>query len=542
MKLNIKHTIITVAIILIIIVAAASYFGNSKDTNPTHLVVTSTGHMEEPKSGFNSLTGWGCGHLNFNPLIQSTLLTSDANGNMINDLATGYNISSDGLKWSVNIRNDVKFSNNDSLKANDVAFTFNTAKTSNSQLDMSNLDHATAIDEDTVEFTLKEAQSSFIYNLRYVGIVPEKDYNNETYGSNPIGSGPYKLKQWDKGQQAIFEFNDNYYGKKPYFTQITMLFPDESSVLELAKSSQADVVQSPITGLNQTIKGYHLVNLPAGRAQGISLPYINDTGLKTADGNPIGNNVTSDIAIRKALNIGLNRQEIVDNVYHKFGSPEYSGVDSRDYGNSNATISDNNIEEAKKTLDEAGWVDTNGDGIREKNGQNASFKLYYSSEDQARQSLATVVSEQAKELGINIELQGTDWDTIYKNMFSSAATMQQTSSDPYKSVYLQYHSKEAIDEDYMNPNSYNNTEVDSLLDKAKNSTNQNQSNEYYKQAALISSNSGFGPAGDAPWLWVATYDHCYFVKDDIDMGDVPKNMGQDFLQNICDWKRTNTTT
>ena len=540
MKLNKKYIILIMVVIIIVIITTSSYFGNTKDNDPTHLVVTANGHMEEPKSGFNPLTGWGCGHMNFNPLIQSTLLSSDADGNMINDLATGYNVSSDGLKWTVKIRNDVKFSNNESLKGSDVAFTFNAAKTSNSQLDMSNLDHATAIGEDTIEFTLKEPQSSFVYNLRYVGIVPEKDYNNETYGTHPIGSGPYILKQWDKGQQAIFEVNDNYYGKKPYFTQITMLFPDESSVIGLAKSNQADVVQSPLTGLNQTIQGYHLVNLPSSRAQGISLPYVNDTNQKTDDGNPIGNNVTSDIAIRKALNIGINRQEIVDNVYHGFGSPEYSGVDSRDYGNHNHTISDNNVDESKKILEDGGWVDTNGDGIREKNGQNASFKLYYSSQDQTRQSLATVVSQQAKELGINMELQGTDWDTIYKNMFSSATTMQQASPDPYRSVYLQYHSKEVVDGDYMNPNLYNNSEVDSILEKAKITTNQNQSNNYYKEAELTSSGSGFGPEGDAPWLWIATYDYCYFVKDDIDMGNVAKNMGQDFLQNICDWKRINT--
>ena len=65
---------------------------------------------------------------------------------------------------------------------------------------------------------------TFIYDLRYVGIVPSDSYNNETYGEQPIGTGPYVLDHWDKGQQAIFKINDNYYGEKPYFTQITMLF------------------------------------------------------------------------------------------------------------------------------------------------------------------------------------------------------------------------------------------------------------------------------------------------------------------------------
>ena len=208
MNKKIKYGIVALIIIVIAVIAAASYFGTNNDNDPTHIVVTCPGHAGEPETGFDPLTGWGCGHLNFNPLIFSTLLTSDENGNFVNDLATGYNVSSDGLTWTVNIRDGVKFSDNSSLTAKDVAFTFNTAKTSNSQLDMSNLDSATAINDTIVEMKLVKPQSSFVYNLRYIGIVKADGYNNTTFGANPVGSGPYKLKQWDKGQddEELFEY------------------------------------------------------------------------------------------------------------------------------------------------------------------------------------------------------------------------------------------------------------------------------------------------------------------------------------------------
>lgn len=541
MNKKIKYGIVALIIIVIAVIAAASYFGTSNDNDPTHIVVTCPGHAGEPETGFDSLTGWGCGHLNFNPLIFSTLLTSDENGNFVNDLATGYNVSSDGLTWTVNIRDGVKFSDNSSLTAKDVAFTFNTAKTSNSQLDMSNLDSATAINDTTVEMKLVKPQSSFVYNLRYIGIVKADGYNNTTFGANPVGSGPYKLKQWDKGQQAIFEVNDNYYGKKPYFTQVTMLFPEEDTAFELVKSGQADVVQAPLSSLNETVDGYKLVDYDSPRAQGVSLPYINDTGIKTAEGDPVGNNVTADPAIRKALNVGINRQEIIDSVYKGHGTPEYSGVDSLPYANNASKVTDNNVDQAKQILSEAGWTDTDGDGIVEKNGTNATFKLYYSSKDQSRQALATVISEQAKQIGINVELEGTDWDTIYKNMYSQGVLMQQSSDDPYRNTYQQYHSKENLTrEDYMNPNAYNNSQVDSILDQAMSATSQNQADQYWSQAAYIGDGSGFGPNGDAPWLWVADYHYCYFVKDGINMGTAPK-MGQDYMANICDWTRDNST-
>ena len=71
---------------------------------------------------------------------------------------------------------------------------------------------------------------------------------------------------------------DNYYGDKPYFTQVTLLFPEESTWLELAKSGDVDVVPVATSALNQTVDGYQFYEVSAGRAQGVSLPYLNDTG------------------------------------------------------------------------------------------------------------------------------------------------------------------------------------------------------------------------------------------------------------------------
>ena len=215
------------------------------------MTVAAHSNIKEPESGFNPLTGWGCGHQNYNPLVQSCLFKTDKNGEIVPDLATDYKISSDGLTWTVNIRDDVKFSDNSTLDANDVAFTFNTAKSTESDLDLTNIDKVTAKNDTCVEFKLVEPRSTFIYDLRYLGIVPE-EYDNETYGENPIGSGPYVLDHWDKGQQAIFTINENYYGEKPYFTQITMLFPEESTWLELAKSGEVDVVPVATSALNKS--------------------------------------------------------------------------------------------------------------------------------------------------------------------------------------------------------------------------------------------------------------------------------------------------
>ncbi len=537
-----KEYIIIIAIVLVIgLVAGAIFFGNPKvERNSDELIVTAGSHLMELKGGFDPLKDWGCGHANFEPLIQSTLFKTGGDGNFTNDLATDYSVSSNGLIWTVNIRDDVKFSDGVKLTAKDVAFTFNNVKHSaDSQLDLSNLKNATAIDNTTVEFNLKKPQSTFIWDLRYLGIVPEHAYNNESYGKNPIGSGPYKLAQWDKDQQAIFEINNDYYGKKPYFKKITMLYLDEDASFASVKSNSVDIASIDITQARQNVSGYTLLNLSSSRAQGLSLPMMNDTGLKTDKGVSIGNNVTADPAIRKALNIGIDRKKIVDEVYYGYGDPEYTGVDKLDFGNPEGKVNDSNLTQAKDILEKAGWKDTNNDGVREKNGLNASFKLYYAADDQQRQALSTVVAEKAKNLGITIELVGTDWDSIYANQYNSAALYQQSSPNPYRSVYLQYHSKD-IDDNYMNPNMYNNSAVDGYLDSALTTTDQNAANELWKKAAY-DGQTGFSPKADAPWLWVVTSDFLYMKDNTIDMGPNATSSGIDILRDVCYWKRVNTT-
>ncbi len=534
-----KYIIGGIIAVVVIVVAAFALMGGSTDSDPTHLTVAAHSNIKEPESGFNPLTGWGCGHQNYNPLVQSCLFKTDKKGEIVPDLAKDYSISSDGKTWTVHVRDDVKFSDNSTFDAEDVAFTFNTARATESDLDLTNIKDVKATDNKTVEFTLEEPRSTFIYDLRYVGIVPSDSYNNETYGEQPIGTGPYVLDHWDKGQQAIFKINDNYYGDKPYFTQITLLFPEESTWLELAKSGQVDVVPVATSALNQTVDGYQFVEKSAGRAQGVSFPYLEDTGNVSEGGAKIGNNVTADKAIRQALNVGVDRQKMCDEIFAGHATPEYTSVDTRDYANDNAKVQDGDVAKAKEILKEGGWTDTDGDGIVDKDGVKASFDLYYPPDYLDRQSLSTVFAEQAKEIGIEVNLKGADWDTIYQNMYSSAALMQQTSPDPYKSIYQQYHSKEA-DDFYMNPGLYNNTESDALMEQAMHANDFSQADSLWAQSASVNG-GGWGPAGDAPFAWLVNYDYNYFIKDGIDIGEQPDGLGNDILINVGDWTRNNAT-
>ena len=227
---------------------------------------------------------------------------------------------------------------------------------------------------------------------------------------------------------------------------------------------------------------------------------------KSLKGDPIGNNVTADIAIRKALNTGIDRKAILEGVLYGKGDVEYTGVDQRAFGNPEAKINDSNLEEAKKILKTPDGKTLMAMGSGRKDGTKAEFKLYYSAADQTRQALSVAVSEQAKKLGIKIDLVGTNWDEIYANQYSSAVLYAYSSIDTFN-LYMHYHSKEA-DDTYMNPGLYSNPVVDGYLETALRSSDQDEATNYW-QLAAYDGNTGYGPAGDATWLWLVTMDYLY---------------------------------
>jgi peptide/nickel transport system substrate-binding protein len=541
--MNKSLSLLLIGLIMIGVVAFSGCAGSADETSAEEVATGETGtdeliaatgtHGREPEAGFNPITGWGYNH---EPLVQSTLFKRDSNANLINDLATNYTVSEDGLTWTVKIRNDAKFHDGVPLTAKDVAFTFNTAAEAAGKVDLSMLEKATAINNETVEFKLNDNQATFINKLVVIGIVPEHAYS-ENYGQSPIGSGPYKFVKWDKGQQVIFEVNPDYYGETPYFKKLTIVFMEADTAFAAAKSGQIDLAEIPSSYANQNVDGMKIVSLDSIDARGISFPMQPNTGKKTESGYAIGNNVTSDAAIRKALNIGIDRQALINGALNGQGKEEFTGVDKAPWGNKEAIFEDGNIDEAKKILSDAGWVDTDGDGIVEKNGQKAEFTLLYAATAQERQALAVSISEEAKKIGISINPEGASWDKIDTLAHSTPIVFGKGSLDP-TDTYLKYYSKSYDPANYNNIIMYNNSVVDSYLRKAITSSDQNTANENWQLAAW-DGKTGFSEKGDATWMWMATINYVYIVDEDIDMG-TPKIQphGADIFGNILEWKRT----
>lgn len=495
------------------------------------IVLTIGGESED---GYDPTLGWG---RYGSPLFQSTLLKRDQDLNIVNDLATDYSVSDDGLVWTVTIRDDAVFSDGEPLTAADVAYTFNKAGESGGLTDVTVLDKAVAIDETTVELRLKQPQSTFVNRLITLGIVPEHAHGPD-YARNPIGSGPYRLVQWDEGQQLIVEANPEYYGEAPGIQRLVFLFVEEDAAFAAAKAGQSQVASIPPALAVQSVDGMKLYDVTSVDNRGLMFPYQPASGQKTPAGNPIGNDVTADLAIRQAVNFAVDRQALVDGVLEGYGSPAYGPVSGLAWEAADAKIEDAQPEKAKEILAAGGWADQDGDGVVEKGGLKAEFTMLYPASDSTRQALALAVAEMLKPVGIQANVEGKSWDDITPAMHSNVVVFGWGSHDQTE-MYNLYHSK-AAQGDFYNAGYYANQAIDKTLDLAMGAPSEAEAIAFW-QAAQWDGNQGFTAQGDAAWAWLVNLDHTYLVSECLDIGQPqvePHGHGWPITANIAEWTWT----
>ncbi|NEQ96508.1 MAG: ABC transporter substrate-binding protein [Cyanothece sp. SIO2G6] len=489
----------------------------------------------ESEEGYDPTLGWG---RYGSPLFQSTLLRRDADLNIVSDLATDYSVSDDGLTWTVTIREDAVFSDGEPLTAADVAYTFNQAGESGGLTDVTVLEEAIAIDNTTVELRLNQPQSTFVNRLITLGIVPEH-VHGPAYARNPIGSGPYQLVQWDEGQQLIVEANPNYYGDAPGIERLVFLFVEEDAAFAAAKAGEAQVASVPQSLAVQTVEGMTLYDVDSVDNRGLMFPYVPaSAGATTPDGDPIGDDVTADPAIRQAVNYAIDRQALVEGVLEGYGSVAYGPVSGLAWEEPRAAIEDAQPEAAQEILSAGGWTDSDGDGVLEKDGLMAEFTLLYPANDSTRQALALSVAEMLQPIGIQANVEGKSWDEIEPAMHSNVVLFGWGSHDQTE-MYNLYHSQ-AAQGDFYNAGYYANQAIDNTLDLAMGAPSEAEAIAFW-QAAQWDGETGFTAKGDAAWAWLVNLDHTYFVSDCLEIGQPqvePHGHGWPITANIAAWEWT----
>ena len=528
-----------IALLLALILALPAGCGNSASVpsqapaapEGRDAVVIALNTESEPAAGFDPAYGWGAGEHVHEPLIQSTLTVTNADLTIGYDLATGYEVSGDGLTWTVQLRQGVSFTDGTPLTAEDVAFTYNMVKQSSTVNDFTMLDCAEAADDATVVFHMARPFSIWPYTMAIVGIVPSDSYDSATYGDHPVGSGRYKLVQWDKGQQVILEANPDYYGQAPVMKKVTILFMEEDAAFLAAKAGQVDLAYTAATYAEEEVAGYSLLSVETVDNRGFNLPAV-PAGTVNENGVRVGNDLTADVDVRRAINIGIDRQEMIDNVLSGYGTPAYSVCDKMPWYNPASQV-DYDPEKAAALLDGAGWR-MGVDGVREKDGARAALTLLYHAGDSVRQTLAADLANQLARLGIEARPEGVGWDTAYDRALSEPLAWGWGAHTPME-LYNIYHTAPGAQSAEYSP--YANAAVDSYMDDALASSDLEESYALWQKAQWDGA-AGVTQAGDVPWIWLVNINHLYWARDGLEVAQQklhPHGHGWSIVNNVDRW-------
>ncbi|MEV7085832.1 ABC transporter substrate-binding protein [Streptomyces sp. NPDC093085] len=455
----IRGAAVAAAVVSSVAACSAPGGGSGGGTSGDSAVI---GVASEPDT-LSPLLGYG---KDGNSKIFDGLLARDADLKLIPALAKALpEVGDDGLTYTYTLREGVEFSDGEPLTSADVLFTYETvldAKTNNtarSELDA--IKEVRADGDDKVVFTLKYPYSPFA-SRTVLPVVPEhvagdQDPNTGSFNTEPIGTGPYVLSAWSKGEKLTFKANPDYWGGAPEVKTLTMAIIEDDDV--------------------------RATRLRSGDLDGAVLPpnlaatFKNDADRKTYDAEsrdfravtlPTGNKVTGDQAIRQALDVAVDREAMVDKILDGAGHPAYGPLPVDDPWFAKGIEREQSLARARQILEQAGWQTGEG-GIRAKDGRRAAFTLLYPSGDKVRQDHALAYASDAKKAGIEVKAESATWEVIEPRMKDDAVLAGGGSTgDPDFGLYTLLHSSLAGN-GFNNMGHYDNPAVDEALGTGRRS-------------------------------------------------------------------------
>ena len=407
-------------------------------------------------------------------LVYSGLMKYNEEGKLIPDLIKSYEISSDGLNYTVNLKDNVHWHDGVELTADDVIFTIQIAQNSDyGSMERFNWQgvEMEKIDSYSLIFKLKNKYAQFLNNFT-IKIMPKhvwqdvKPINFAFSESNlkPIGSGPYKfskLKKDQDGRVISYELqaNKNYYDGRPYINDITFQFYNsEDELIGGYNKNELDSVGFISSKNLKKIKFKQRLNI-----QQLTIPrYF------AAFFNQNQSKLLSDKNIRLALSYATNKDTMVENILEGNGTVVNSplGADLFETNQDTQKVP-YNLEQAKELLKSSGWDSIGDDGIRKKKDERLSLKITTSSWPELV-AVANTLKEQWAQLGVelNIEVAQTpDLQQIIKDRSYEILLFGEIMT-PDPDPFSLWHSSQKRDPG-LNLALYDNQKVDTLLEDAR---------------------------------------------------------------------------
>ncbi|EJT6171808.1 ABC transporter substrate-binding protein [Clostridium perfringens] len=436
-----------------------------------------------------------------NKLVFDGLISNNEKGEAVPNVAESYEVSEDGKTYTFKLNKGIKFTNGQELTAKDVAFTFTSIcdpgydgprmdAVSNlvgyeeyNKGDAKSVEGIKVIDDYTISFTNKNVDAAGIWNFEY-GIMPESVYKFEKGNFQavkdkllePVGSGAYKFVHFKPGQEVKFEKNPDYWKGEPKIPYIVMKVTNAQTLLQELMAGTVDIDRVGAKPENiDPLKQAGFLNLDLYMQNGYGYIGLN-----------YGSDKVKDPKVRQALLYGLNREGFMQSYYQGYGQVYNSHILPTSWAyNPDVPKYEYNPEKAKELLDEAGWKDTNGNGVRDKDGVELELQWLTYTGSKYVDALIPIVQQSWEQIGVKVtpELMefGTMMDKVNNREYDIFNGAWNLSIDPDPSGIF------AISQDVpggFNNIGWRNEEADKLLKEGKGTTNQEERKKAYAEWQL----------------------------------------------------------
>jgi hypothetical protein len=401
-------------------------------------------------------------------LINQTLVYIDNEGNIVPELAQEITKVSP-KETLIKIKNDIKFSNGETLTIDDVLFSLERAKASpKMSQDLYMIESFEKVDDRTLKINTLYDAGNLLHKLASggVAIINKKAFEKDE--NNIVGTGMFKLKEWVAGEKLVLERNEFFKDSKSNIDTLVVKFvPEANSRMIMLETGEIDLARDLLPldfkKISEDTKFTTVeIETPSNMFLGFDLR----------------NELLADKRVRQAIAYAINNEDLVKTVFNGSASVATSPVPKITTGhNENSNNYPQNIEKAKQLLAEAGYP----------NGFNIEL---FVSEDNQRIDIAVIIQDNLKKIGINAEIKTFQWaayvstienPNIIKPLFIMSWNI--SNDDPDEVLYPLYHSSQ-IDA-HTNVVFYKNEKFDNLISEARETTDKEKRMKLYEEAQDI---------------------------------------------------------
>ncbi|HEY3307407.1 MAG TPA: peptide-binding protein [Desulfuromonadaceae bacterium] len=399
--------------------------------------------------------------------IYNGLVKYDKNLNIVPELAESYDISSDGLVITFHLRRGVKWHDGAPFTSRDVLYTYRVVidpKTPTAYAeDFKQVKGISAPDSHTVvviyDKPFAPALASWGTAVLPAHLLEGQDITKSPLARKPIGTGPYRFKEWVAGQKIVLESNHDYFEGRPWINRyIYRIIPDSSTMYMELKAGAVDLMNlTPVQFARQTTSSDFTSRFNKFRYPSSGYVYM---------GYNLRHPTFKDKRIRQAITAAIDKEELIHGVLFGMGQKAHGPIVPGRWAY-NPSVKDiaYNPKRATELLAEAGWKQKNADGILIKDGRPFTFTILTNQGNQQRLLTAQIVQQRLRFVGIDVKIRIVEWATFLKEFVDKGnfeVVMLGWNISPDPDMYDIWHSsKTNVGE--LNFVGYKNQEVDRLL-------------------------------------------------------------------------------